>query len=360
MSTSDKALESLLKQLHHDQQRANPREPNESTQQNTNALWFADENSFAIITELATYRGSLTIITNRFDIHTNAERLGIGSTFNDVNLSTDHAPFDDIYLRISKEKPVTHHAINQAKQHLKPNGRLHIAGHKNEGTKTYIKKASELFLEKTPLKKNKDAYSTTLSYPNPDANHLDSDNYTQLREVGSYNSKPLYSKPGVFGYNKLDEGSLLLLETLQQENLPPGKDFLDLGCGYGLLTLGAMQWQGKSYAATDNNSAALHAITYNAEKWQQKIEITPADAGKGIDKKFDIILCNPPFHQGFSVSGELTDKFLENTQKLLSKNGVAYFVVNSFIGLEKRASALLNIETLAKEKRFKVIRLEQL
>ena len=354
MSTQDRALELLLDQLRLDQS-----SHNQSSQTNK-SLWFADENCHAIIPELAEYNNTLDVLTNRFDLHQNAQKLGLNSLFNDVDFSQTEKAFDHIYLRISKEKPVTHHAINQAKYHLKPSGVLHIAGHKNEGAKTYIKKTTELFTNTLSTKKAKEAHSATFSHPIPNTNDLDTSEYTQLREIGQYNGKPLYSKPGVFGYNKLDEGSLLLLETLQQENIHPGKDILDLGCGYGLLTLGALDYQANSYTATDNNAAALNAIRLNAEMWDQKIDVIAADAGKGITRQFDLILCNPPFHQGFSVSGELTDKFLQSTQKLLTKNGVAYFVVNSFVGIESRSDKKkLHIKTILNNKKFKVLKFSQ-
>ncbi len=353
MSTSDHAIDTLLEQLRKHQL--------DTTQKsNQKSLWFADENSHLVMHSLGQHKDNVDVLTNRFDIHQSALHLGLTSIFNDVDFSETDAPFDHIYLRVSKEKAVMHHAINQACAHLKPSGQLHIAGNKNEGAKTYIKKASILFTEKSAITKDKDTYSITLSQPNHEAESLDTNNYTALREIGQYNAMPLFSKPGVFGFDKLDEGSLLLLETLKKEQIETGKDILDLGCGYGLLTLGAFALKAKSYTATDNNAAALIAIQHNAQEWREKIDIIPADAGKEIEKKFDLILCNPPFHQGFSVSGELTDKFLANTKKLLAKEGVAYFVVNSFVGIESRSDKKqLHIKTILNNKKFKVLKFSQ-
>jgi 16S rRNA (guanine1207-N2)-methyltransferase len=78
---------------------------------------------------------------------------------------------------------------------------------------------------------------------------------------------------------------------------------------------------------------------------------------------FNLILCNPPFHQGFSVESALTDKFLNSTQRLLAKKGTAYFVVNAFIPLESKAERVFakhpsaTIAVVANNKQFKVIRI---
>jgi 16S rRNA (guanine1207-N2)-methyltransferase len=109
---------------------------------------------------------------------------------------------------------------------------------------------------------------------------------------------------------------------------------------------------------TDNNAAAILAASHNCKTHSLTAEIVAADAGNTLEASFDLILCNPPFHQGFNIDGDLTDKFLASAQRLLKHDGCALFVVNQFIPLERKAQNLFRrIELLTQEQGFKVIRL---
>jgi 16S rRNA (guanine1207-N2)-methyltransferase len=329
-------------------------------------LWFADENSLYFLPLLARYSAHLTVLTNRFDIHTAAKALGLSSYFNDVNLPIAvgvTAP-RHIFARVSKEKSVTHHLANQAIQVLAQDGQFHIAGYKSEGVKSYIKKISELFTLTSTIEKNKEAYLGSFLQPNKaQKDLLDTQQYPELREIGQFDQLKLISKPGVFGYQKIDQGSVLLLATtkayLTKTKFNPQTQ-LDLGCGYGLLTLASAHWGKAALTATDNSAAALAAMAAGAAENNINVTLLPSDAGAELTTPFDLILCNPPFHQGFSISGDLTDKFLANSAKLLQPNGIAIFVVNSFVGLEKKAVPYYgHQETLVNTNKFKVIAFTQ-
>ena len=322
--------------------------------------WFADENSLEALPLLAANHPKLALCTNRYDIHAQALALGINSVFNDVNLAEIITPkTQHLFIRISKEKPVTHHTINQAAQQLHGNASLHIAGLKGEGIKTYLKKTQALFFQKVPVKKDKDAHYSGFSSPDKHAAPLETQNYDELRNIGDINNQTLLSKPGVFGYEKIDEGSELLLTTAHahlKDNAIKPHSQLDLGCGYGLLTFGSRHWGNQRFTATDNNAAALIAIAAGAKANNINVDIIAADAGAEIDDAYDCILCNPPFHQGFSISGDLTDKFLKQASQKLTPDGIAFFVVNSFIGIEQKATQYFKKqETLVNNKKFKVL-----
>ena len=289
-----------------------------------------------------------------------------------ISKITDNS-VDHIFYRISKEKAVTHHLINQAQRVLKPHGVLWISGQKNEGVKTYIEKASALFGFGKKIQKDGMSYSSRLAKKHsPDEsvnatqlnkNLLNDENYCELRECLFINNKNVLSKPGKFGWNKLDQGSEFLIEqvtqTLAIENRP-FEHCLDLGCGYGYLTIASQHLPIKQRTLTDNNAAALLTASANCKHLNIAAEIVAGDAGEQLPKHFDLILCNPPFHQGFCVDGDLTDKFLRNAAKQLTENGLAYFVVNQFIALEKKALPYFKqIHLIAQNKSFKVVELRK-
>lgn len=333
------------------------------------SLWFSDENVLHQLPHAEAWPQKPALMTNRWDIAEHAKHLGFSAEFNDVDLSkiADNS-VDHIFYRISKEKAVTHHLINQAQRVLKPLGMLWVSGQKNEGVKTYIEKASALFGCEKNIQKNGMSYSSQLVKKDNNREplsekQLNDENYRELRECLSINNKSVLSKPGQFGWNKLDQGSEFLIEQVTQSLTTENRSFehcLDLGCGYGYLTIASQHIPIKHRTLTDNNAAALITASANCKHLNIAADVIAGDAGEYLPKHFDLILCNPPFHQGFSVDGDLTDKFLRNTEKLLTENGVAYFVVNQFIALEKKALPFFKqINLIAQNKSFKVIELRK-
>lgn len=70
-------------------------------------------------------------------------------------------------------------------------------------------------------------------------------------------------------------------------------------------------------------------------------------------------MCNPPFHRGFDVDGDLARDFLIAAKQKLAADGTAIFVVNSFIPLEKKLAGLFtSTHLLADNRQFKVLALK--
>ncbi len=335
-------------------------------------LWVADENALETSLSLPA-DNQLQVISNRFDVYQNCLKHSQACQYSDYDFSQiPEDTIDTIIYRVSKERPVVHHVINEALRILKPDGQLVLCGEKQEGAKTAIDKAGKLFGHKTRAEKHGTCYLASVckkSLYNSD-NRLDDKHYTEIRQICTLNDIPVLSKPGLYGWEKQDQGSALLMDTadnyfnfnsgehLHKPTVYPSS-LLDLGCGYGYLTLRTAHWQSvERRVATDNNAAAIHCATLNFAAAKLDVTTVADDCAANIDERFDAILCNPPFHQGFSLDGSLTDKFLRNSARHLNKRGVALFVVNQFIALEKKANAYFDtITLLANDQQFKVIAL---
>ena len=336
-----------------------------ATDKNAKLIWCTDENTLNSLPPAFDHQ-QLLVLTNRFDVAQQMQASGLKTLFNDFDLSQiPESSIDNFFYRISKEKPVVHHLLNQAWRCLKPGGKLLLAGYKNEGTKTYIEKIANRFGCNKNINKNGPVYSAEL-YKHTECNateFLDDSQYTKARPIAPESGLQLLSKPGLFGWNKIDAGSALLIEQLSQLSLPLSKTCLDLGCGYGYLSIAAANLENckdiQNWILTDNNAAALQLADANLLANQLAGEVVPADAGKEVRIKADLIVCNPPFHQGFGIDGDLTDKFLQNAKRLLSPNGIALFVVNQFIPLERKAAPLFKeVKLLIDNGSFKVIQLK--
>ena len=335
-------------------------------------LIIADENWAAASWQNIAHSGSSSrrLFSNRYEIAESAKQAGIETYFNDFDFSTlEPDTFDSILFRVSKERPVSHHIINQASALLKAEGQLLLSGEKNDGVKTYADHACKLFGDRCKPQKHGNYYLATITKFAVSKKLLDDKDYLNLRLISSADELPLQSKPGIFGWNKIDRGSAFLIEHLPNFLQSYGKDnapqsLLDLGCGYGYLSCAASQHGFEKITATDNNAAALRACQANFSALFSALNIDSrpiaGDAGSQINDRFDTIICNPPFHQGFNIDSALTEKFLNASKRLLAPSGKALFVVNNFIALEKKAQDYFaNVEEVARSGSFKLIKVSQ-
>ncbi|MGK0442407.1 MAG: 16S rRNA (guanine1207-N2)-methyltransferase, partial [Pseudohongiellaceae bacterium] len=277
--------------------------------------------------------------------------------------------FDGVFFRVSKEKPVVHHCINQAARLLKSEGKLFISGYKKEGAKTYIDKAAKLLgtIDDKCLGGKTSMIASIICDDINEACLLDDSQYPQTIKISVDDELELISKPGVYGWKKIDRGSAFLVEYLPQllETIAVPKRVVDLGCGFGYLSLmlnKQLQAQGVNAVinASDNNVAAVNCCQQNFTVNHIQGQVSLDDCGAQLTGDADLVICNPPFHQGFDVDASLTDKFLRSAQRVLKKGGHAFFVVNAFIPLDSKARGLFeSIEHVANNNSFKLLLLKK-
>ncbi|SDK24552.1 class I SAM-dependent methyltransferase [Microbulbifer yueqingensis] len=318
-------------------------------------LWIAEENSKALLQ--AGFRFDGDLITNRWDIAHFADGRCHHSFFSDFRFAELERRYRRIVFPVSKEKAIVHHVINSTPEVLGAGGELALLGGKQSGIKTYAAKAAARLGGDKNLVKHGLEYSCQVVFHESDGQRLDDQDYTRLRPLDALGG--LYSKPGLFGWNKIDRGSALLADRFAEHLPPPGANVVDLGCGYGYLSAELARHGTFHFTATDNNAAALLACERNFREREITGVVTPSDAGRELGANIaDLLICNPPFHQGFQVEGDLTDRFLENAARLLRPGGTALFVVNEFIPLARKAEPLFtDIQPLERRDGFSTFRL---
>jgi 16S rRNA (guanine1207-N2)-methyltransferase len=327
-------------------------------------LWIADESLSP--QELLTARphANLQVLSNRFDLCAALREIGHQVTLCDFDIAqTNPNSFAHIVYRVSKERPVVHHCINESFKHLEEGGCLHLIGNKDDGIRTRGRNAETVFASPEHAKKHGDAYHIALRKPTDDPSSspqwLDCKDYAKLRPctAGEFH---FMSKPGVFGWNKVDRGSQLLCDYVHK-NLPKKKDLgsvLDMGCGYGYLLLACADIPFSQRFASDNNAAAVDAARASFAKAHIDVQLSLDDCAQHLQTQVDWILCNPPFHQGFNTNSNMSEKFIRQMRRLLKPGGKAYVVVNQFIPLERLAQDIFtNIDVVAREHGFKLVQL---
>ncbi len=134
---------------------------------------------------------------------------------------------------------------------------------------------------------------------------------------------------GVFSPDRLDAGTAVLLSHTPPP--PPGGNLLDLGCGWGPISLSlAMQSPHATVWAVDVNERALDLVRRNAEALglENINAVTPNDVPE--DLSFRGIRSNPPIRVGKQVLHGMLEHWLPR----LDERSDAWLVVARHLGAD--------------------------
>ena len=198
------------------------------------SLLIADENWFDFDWGkiLNNKKKTLSLLTNRFDIYQTLIKEDFKVIFNDFNFSSFGAnQFKNIFFRISKEKLIGLHVIQESKRLLEYDGKLFLTGKKAEGIKSLSSKANLILSGPMSFAKNGSVYLSEITKVAKSDITYPQSSYHDLQSIEEGDSNNLLSKAGIFGWNKVDEGSRFLIDTvpiyLSHFNQPP-ETLLDL------------------------------------------------------------------------------------------------------------------------------------
>lgn len=143
---------------------------------------------------------------------------------------------------------------------------------------------------------------------------------------------------GVFSPKALDKGTAVLLESVPD---PVGDEFLDLGCGWGPITLalGLRDSDPPTGSPSDDDAPRVTAVDVN----ERSLALTRDNAAAhGVrvetylpeqvpaERRFDVIWSNPPIRVGKEALHQILLQWLPR----LTPDGVAWLVVQKNLGAD--------------------------
>ncbi len=150
------------------------------------------------------------------------------------------------------------------------------------------------------------------------------------------------SLPGVFSHGRIDPGTRLLLPWLGQLGLTGHA--LDFGCGAGVISLAlATQCPGISdITALDHDWLAVCSTVETAATNNSQWRTLWSDHWSGLDGAFDVIVTNPPFHEGLEVQYDTTRRLLAEARDHCRPGATFLAVVNQHLPYGDWLNAYLN------------------
>ena len=167
----------------------------------------------------------------------------------------------------------------------------------------------------------------------------------------------LVSHPGVFGHGKVDEGTQLLLQALEETLPKKTLKVLDMGCGDGIISAWLAK-RGHAVTAVDVSAFAAEACRRTLHDNALDGTVLESDVYSALEgKRFDVIVSNPPFHQERDISYGPSTKLIDEAPEHLNAKGQLMVVANAFLPYPERLQrALGGFETLSDNRRFRVYR----
>ncbi|WP_040530078.1 class I SAM-dependent methyltransferase [Lactobacillus ultunensis] len=164
---------------------------------------------------------------------------------------------------------------------------------------------------------------------------------------------------GVFSKMRVDYGSGVLIKTMKEVDFPKN-NILDVGTGYGPIGLFAAKfWPDKKVDMVDVNERGLKLAKQNAKVNHIKnVNIYSSDCYAQVDndKKFGLILTNPPIRAGKKVVNEI----LMGANEHLVSGGVLLVVIQKKQGEPSACKNMTdtygNCEILTRDKGYYILK----
>ena len=168
----------------------------------------------------------------------------------------------------------------------------------------------------------------------------------------------LTALPNVFSGDRLDIGSRFLLEHLDQ--LSPVDHAADLACGNGVIGIAALQrGLASNMLFADESAMAIASARSNCDRLLPGAQAAfhHGDGLLGLTGRFDLVLCNPPFHLGHTVDDYAGRRLLQQAAASLATGGSLLLVANRHLpyggSLKRRFQ---RVEKLAQNRKFVIWR----
>lgn len=276
-----------------------------------------------------------------------------------VGTPADDERFALVLLLPPRQREEARAAFAQAVHHVQPGGVVLAAVPNAEGARSAEADFVRLFGPARTLSKHK----CRVFWARPDDGALDAALLQEWRALdaprriaGGY-----LSRPGLFAWDRIDSASALLASHLPADL---GGRVADLGAGYGYLATQVIARcpQVEAVDLYEAQARALEPARINLAEAVQasgRAVVTTVhwhDVTAGLAQRYEVIVSNPPFHQGRADLPDLGRAFIEAAAQALLPRGRLWMVANRHLPYEATLAAhFAQVRTVATQEGFKVI-----
>jgi 16S rRNA (guanine1207-N2)-methyltransferase len=232
--------------------------------------------------------------------------------------------FDMALILMTRHRGQNENFVAEALSRLKPGARVVIAGSKEDGVQSLRKRLQSLEVETEHLAKY---HAQAFWFARPDKTDA---LVASLRVKPSFIADKFVTMPGMFSHAEVDAGSQYLARYLPRDYKKHAADF---GAGWGYLTVALAELspgiEGIDLYEADH--AALNAARKNVDHLCPKLATRYhwLDlAREEVKARYDLIVMNPPFHEGHAAEPGLGQAMIKTASQALRAGGELLMVAN--------------------------------
>ena len=260
--------------------------------------------------------------------------------------------FDGVLILAGKHKGENENRVAEALSRTAPGAIVVIAGGKEDGMKPLVKTLAKLGLDPDHMPKYHGVAAWFTRPADVDAA------VTALARSPVSIEGGFKASPGMFSHEKVDEGSELLASRLPTDF---DGNAADLGAGWGYLSamladksprvnrIDLFESDHAALEAAKDNLARLHPDLATRFFWQDL-------AREEIRERYDLVIMNPPFHQGHATEPQLGQSLIKAAHTALRGGGRLLLVANRGLPYETALAGLFRESgETCRNARFKVL-----
>ncbi|MFH1086401.1 MAG: methyltransferase, partial [Chloroflexota bacterium] len=278
-------------------------------------------------------------------------------------------PCDAVLLAAPRGRHLCRLLLWHAWETLRPGGQLYLGGLTDLGIKSVLAAAEALFGAAQVLgyKSGGRAVRLVRAAQAPDplpAAFLEAGiapgSYHQFEVSVGAQHYTLQTRPGVFAWQGLDDGTAMLLDHL---TVGAEERVADVGCGHGLIGIHAARLAERGAVhLVDVDALAVECARRNAQvNLGRDLPVTLGDGLPALGvQNLTLIVSNPPFHAGRDVSLGMVHAIIEDAHERLERSGRLVLVANRFLRYQAPMHARFgNVEELAQSPQYHVLAAEK-
>lgn len=170
----------------------------------------------------------------------------------------------------------------------------------------------------------------------------------------------IHNHANVFSRSGLDIGARLFLKHLPQN---VEGEMADLGCGNGVIGMTLLAQNPDAHVLfTDESHMAVASSRLNVEKnmpdalARSEFTVNNGLAGAEMDR-FDVVLCNPPFHQQSAITDHIAWEMFHDARRSLKYGGELIVVGNRHLDYFRKLKKIFgNCSNVGSNGKFAVLK----
>jgi len=236
----------------------------------------------------------------------------------------DGEDYDAALVLCTKHKGENEANIAAALSRVKAGGLIVVAGGKEDGVQPLRKRVEGFGLDTEHMPKY---HGVAFWFGRPaDVSEI----------VAKFGKSPVrvdgrfIASPGMFSHDRLDAGSQLLASRLPTDFTGDAADF---GAGWGYLSVELAQ-KSRNLARLDLYEASYEALEAAKANLAENCPDAPVRffwhdlAGEPVRDKYDLVIMNPPFHEGHAAEPSLGQAMIKTAASSLRGGGRLMLVAN--------------------------------